>query len=114
VKRVVHDLKKIYPWLTRPASDRTIVPWVLTPEGWKQEPGRVHSAFFDGRGVSSGILVVVNPSAATVEVRFEGVWGDRDDLIQEMLDGRPLVLKKGSLIDSLPPRTVCVYGEVSP
>ncbi len=59
------------------------------------------------------MLVVVNPSTLPVEVRFEGLWEGKDELIQELLNGRPLVLKKGCLIDSLPPRAVSVYSDVT-
>jgi len=113
VKRVVRDLNKVYPWIVRPASDRCPSPWILSPEGWSREPGRVHCAFFPGSGGDSGVLVVVNPSTLPVEVRFEGLWGEKDELIQELLNGRPLVLKKGCLIDSLPPRAVSVYSDVT-
>jgi hypothetical protein len=93
-----------------PCSSRyqVLEPSVVTPEEWKQEPGRVHSAFFDGAGAGkaggSGVLMVVNPSPLPVEVRFESLWADRNEVIREILSGRPLVLKNGVLIDSLPPQ----------
>jgi len=114
VKRVVGDLMKVYPWLARPGPRRAAEPWVLTPEGWKKGPGPVHSAVLGGRGAEAGVLVAVNPSAAAVEVRFESLWGDPDGMVRELLHGRPLVLKRGALIDSLPPCGVRVYGGVSP
>ena len=120
VKRVVRDLNKVYPWILRPASDLRPEAWVVTPEGWKREAGRLHSAFFEGDGGragaagATGVLMVVNPSSLPVEFRLEGLWGGGDKLVQEILSGRPLVLKKGCLIDSLPPQGVHVYADIAP
>jgi hypothetical protein len=109
VTRVVRDLNGVYPWLVRPTAQQDPDAWCLTAEGWKRDRDPVHATVFQAAEAETHwMLIAVNPTNNTVEARFEGLRG-RDQVLREALAGRPVVLRKGVIMDRFSPQSVHVY-----